>query len=222
MRVGIKLTNLKQAEKKIANELIKAANKALKASLDELKDYIQAITKKLMYKSRFFNEILFGDLKGHFGIPENQVSSSVDNIIDEIVNNIEIFYSPLSTYGGRTKVRGGIKIGIGKNGFASLLSMSEGMVKTGIKGQAITLHWLDWVLRRGDEVIVSEHDIEFETGSGRSGLAIMVPDKTASWRVPADFSGTLEDNVITREILRNLEIYSDIVQRIITKHFNNI
>jgi hypothetical protein len=49
----------------------------------------------------------------------------------------------------------------------------------------------------------------------------MVPDKIATWRVPAAFSGTEDDNVITREIIRNTEIYSRIISRLVNRQIRN-
>ncbi len=216
MRLRLSLPNLAKVNKQILRELIKKVDRIFRDSLPDIELETKAVTQQLMYKSKFFNEVLFGNLQGHFGIPENKVNDAVKTIITEITASIEVFYNNLTLTGN--SVRGGIKIGIGKNGFSSLLSLAEGQVNAGKNGKPIKLPWLEWVMTRGDQIIISEHDIKFEQGLGRSGFAIMVPDKLVSWRVPSEFSGTIQDNVITREILHNLEVYSRTVSRIINKH----
>lgn len=216
MRVSIELKHIDKAKADIRKALMTQTNKLIKGSLEPLKFEIKMLTRTLMEKSDFFNELLFGYLSGHFGIPANEVSHTVSTIIDEIVENIEINYTNLSLHG--STVKGGMTIGIGRNGFASLMSLPEGSVNTE-KGD--TLPWLNWVLTKGDKIIVSEHDIKFSLGQGRSGFAIMIPNRVANWRVPAEFSGTSNDNVITRTILRNIEVYSRLVSRIVNKQIKS-
>lgn len=212
MQLKLELSNLKDTEKAIRKELIKQTNRAIKNSVEDIRKEVKLLTKSLMEESKFFNDILSGDLAGHFGIPAAEITGVVSTIIDEIVNNIELTYTPLSFLGNT--VRGGLKIGIGKNGFASLLALQEGVV---ITKQGDRLHWLDWVLNKGDQIIVSEHDIMFKLGAGRSELAVMIPSKIANWRVPSEFAGTADDNVITRQILRNVGHYSYLVSKIVNK-----
>ena len=63
------------------------------------------------------------------------------------------------------------------------------------------LHWLDWLLKRGDNMIISNYQYNPQTGLGRSGLGNMVGG--GSFRVPPQFSGTVDDNFITRAFLGN-------------------
>jgi hypothetical protein len=61
------------------------------------------------------------------------------------------------------------------------------------------LHWLDWLLNRGDQIIVVGYEYNPQTGLGRSKLGNM---KTGgSFRVPPEFSGTQENNFVTRALI---------------------
>ena len=58
------------------------------------------------------------------------------------------------------------------------------------------MHWLDWLLKRGDSIIVVNYQYNPQTGIGRSKLGNMVDG--GSFRIPPQFSGTIDDNFITR------------------------
>jgi hypothetical protein len=64
------------------------------------------------------------------------------------------------------------------------------------------LPWLSWLLEMGDSVIVSDFGVKY-TNSGRTGEAIMVRNYYAPYRVNSSYSGTLNDNFITRALDRN-------------------
>ena len=57
------------------------------------------------------------------------------------------------------------------------------------------LHWLDWLLTLGDKTIVIGYEYKPGTG-GRSGGGTMT--KGTAFRVSPSYSGTIEDNFITR------------------------
>lgn len=217
MKIQLKLVNTNEAEKEAMRVIIRETNSIIKGAITNIENEVKKLTRHLMENSKFVNELLYGQLRGHFGIPADEISDSVASIINEVVENIEVSYSNLSLLG--KTVRGGLKIGIGKNGFSSLINLKAGTTTTDL---GVELNWLDWLLTQGDRIIISEHDIKFLADKGRSGMAIMIPNRVASWRVPAEFSGTLEDNVITREIIKNVEQYSRIMSSLINKQVKSI
>jgi hypothetical protein len=89
----------------------------------------------------------------------------------------------------------GISVYIQPSSFQNILSLGSGHVVYA-KGD---LHWLDWLIRMGDTIIVADYDYNPNTGRGRSGLGNM--KKGGSFRVPPEFSGTLENNFITRALI---------------------
>ena len=62
----------------------------------------------------------------------------------------------------------------------------------------VNLDWLNWILTRGDEIIVSKFRFEPESGRGRTGRGRM--KKGGSWRVSPQYAGTEDDNFITRAL----------------------
>lgn len=79
------------------------------------------------------------------------------------------------------------------------------------KGQ--TIPWLDWLLTRGSEVLVSSHHIfhpASPTARSRTGTnTIMQKTKGRGWGVPPQYSGTPNNNYATRAVaaaMQDIEI----------------
>lgn len=129
-------------------------------------------------------------LAGQFGIPVGLVSNVISSIKISFENSINIKFVKYND-----KLRGGLEINFQPNDFINLLSLPQG--HTIYSGG--DLHWLDWLLKRGNNIIVINYQYNPLTGFGRSGLGIMVPG--GSFRVPPQFSGTDKDNFITRALI---------------------
>jgi hypothetical protein len=129
-------------------------------------------------------------LSGQFGIPEGRKQSIVAGILFAIENSIQIRFVKYNE-----KLRGGLEIYFQPSSFINLLSLPEGHVLY----QGGDLHWLDWLIKRGDNIIVVNYQYNPQTGLGRSNLGNMIPGN--SFRVPPEFSGTMTDNFITRALI---------------------
>jgi hypothetical protein len=129
-------------------------------------------------------------LSGQFGIPEGRKQSIVAGILFAIENSIQIRFVKYNE-----KLRGGLEIYFQPSSFINLLSLPEGHVLY----QGGDLHWLDWLIKRGDNIIVVNYQYNPQTGLGRSNLGNMIPGN--SFRVPPEFSGTITDNFITRALI---------------------
>lgn len=127
-------------------------------------------------------------LSGYFGIV-GDTSSIVNSIIGAVVNSLSFKFRPYSA-----NLKGGFDIYIQPNNFSDLLSLSKG--HTIYKGG--DLHWLDWLLLRGDEIIIANYQYNPQTGLGRSGLGNM--QEGGAFRIPPQYSGTKDNNFITRAL----------------------
>jgi hypothetical protein len=130
-----------------------------------------------------------GSLKGQFGIPSN-TAVIVNRIIFSVLETISYKYIKYDK-----NLNGGFELQIQPKDFNNLLSLREGHV---IYDKA-DLHWLDWLLLKGDSIIVANYQYNPQTGIGRSKLGNMV--KQGSFRVPPEFSGTKDNNFITRALV---------------------
>jgi hypothetical protein len=145
-------------------------------------------------------------LAGQFGIYKN-ADAIVNNIISSVVNSTEIKFIKYNA-----KLNGGLELRFQPSNFQNLLSLSDGHTIY----QGGDLHWLDWLLKRGDAIIVTNYQYNPQTGLGRSGLGNMISG--GAFRVPPQFSGTIDDNFITRAFLGNNQQQQifDIFQKILS------
>ncbi len=146
-------------------------------------------------------------LRGQLGLPDTQAALATSDIINAVESSVNVYFKK---YSANLK-SGGIGVNFQPSEFANLLGLSSGHVIY----EGGDLHWLSWLLLRGDETIVAGYYYDPTTGLGRSGLGTM---KTGGvFRIPGDFSGTQDDNFITRALIgksQELEI-SKIFQSIL-------
>ena len=150
-----------------------------------------------------------GDLIGEFGIR----SSTAANVAQQIALNVSqtVIVSPMSV-SLKTK-RGGISLKVQPNDLQNVLSIPNGSYTYYSRRykKDVTINWLDWFLTKGDAIIVAKFYFEESSGAGRSGRGAM--QKGGSWRVRPEYSGTLDDNAITRA-LQSKQTKTEIIKSI--------
>ena len=146
-----------------------------------------------------------GELRGAFGIPK-EIDPTLE-IIEAIVGTVDVEFKLVR--GGRGGFSGGLVIQIQPKDLSNLLNLPNARVVTK-KGTA--LPWLKWLLTLGDKIIIKEFEVEYKDGTGRSGLATM--SEGGTFRVNPSFSGTEENNFITRAFRGS----DDKISRIIKRH----
>jgi hypothetical protein len=63
------------------------------------------------------------------------------------------------------------------------------------------LPWLDWLLHYGDQIIIADFGVKYQSGRGRSGGATMEKGGTP-FRVNPQYSGVSGNNFIVRALNR--------------------
>jgi hypothetical protein len=131
-----------------------------------------------------------GALKGAFGIIDSDIA--ILNIMQSITSSIEVRFKKFDS-----NLNGGVTVNVQPSSFSNVLGLPQGFTvyKSGV------LHWLDWLLVRGDTIIIADYQYNPKTGLGRSGLGNMITG--GSFRVPPQFAGSDNDNFITRALLSN-------------------
>ena len=143
-------------------------------------------------------------LVGQFGI-SGDTNAVVDSIITSVKDATSVKFVKYSN-----NLKGGLELQFQPSTFSNLLGLSAG--HTVYKGG--DLHWLDWLLLRGDNIIVTNFQYNPSSGFGRSNLGNMVGG--GSFRVPPEFSGTKDNNFITRAFVNSTveSQLSDLLSRI--------
>lgn len=211
--------DLLEDDKTISNKILKGLaeefNLRVSKKIAIIKNNISIEVVNFLKQSNIYKSLISGDLAAHFGLPISTRKTMVDNIVQKIGNNIEVEHRILKVRSGG--FTGGVEIGILVKDFSDILSMSEAFVTTE-KGQV--LPWLEWLLIKGNKIIISEHEIHLIGGKGRSMGGIMVKNNAGVWRVPSEYSGVVSNNWLTRMFSDNIIQFSDIINKILEKELS--
>lgn len=129
-----------------------------------------------------------GALKADFGLTQDPTGP----IISSIINTVSIRFRRVRNVSGRFE--GGFTITMQPDDYSNLLTLP-------IANQAIdggSLPWLKWLLTFGDTIIIANYGVEYGP-FGRTGLARM-KEKIGPFKVRSQYSGTIDDNFITRAL----------------------
>lgn len=134
-------------------------------------------------------------LHSQFGLRRSG-NGAVEAIVDSIVASLRITIPKIDK-----RLRGTIEFSFQPSDFSNLLGLEEGHQ---ITEKGTDLHWLDWLLTKGDSVIVIGYSYSTDD-RGRSGLGTM--KKGGSFRVNPSYSGTPNNNFITKALnIREKEV----------------
>ena len=184
----------------IQKTILKLLAQELDGTISKAAKNIRATTvefvKETIEEASAIKDLTTGTLRGHFGLSASQAREAADAISQAIADTVQITPSKVSITGNNFK--GGLTVTVQPNNLSNILSLPEGKITYYSKTykKDVTLDWLNWILKKGDAVIVKKFDFVLEGGKGRSGLGTM--KKEGTWRVPPSVSGTIDDNFITK------------------------
>lgn len=190
MTISLKLLDeVTDIEKKINSALSDQLNNTLSKNISKIAEDIKLLIPKWINEQPEIGALLSRDLVGQFGITISP-SSIVNAIINSVSSSMSVSFKK---YNNKLQ-GGGLEISVQPSDFINLLGLSEG--HTIYEGG--DLHWLHWMLFRGDEIIVVGYEYNPQTGLGRTRLGNMVSGR--GFRVPPQYSGTQDNNFITRAL----------------------
>lgn len=203
-----------QISKMIKRALIEEINKKFTViAVSELVDSIKDDIKLALLAGPEAQSLLGGELRGQFGFYDGTEDKIVKSVINTIVDNIKFDFRKLSDKGN--KIDGGFTFYVAKDDFSDILSLPQSFITTA-KGQ--NLYWLEWLLLKGDRLIIDDYTLLFKRSSSRSHSYVMI--KTGGfWKVPSEFSGTARDNWITRALDEKTKHISQIIASRLEKVF---
>lgn len=174
---------------------------ALQEAARQLNSYLPTVASKVetavrntllnaLQQTPEYSSLVAGPLTGHFGFRDGK--SRADAIIQAAASSVKCRVITARNRGAN--ITGGLEITAVPADFGELLSLPQASVDTA-KG---SLPWLEWLLTRGDSIIIADYGIAFgDFKSSRSGEAIMMKGLKA-YKIPIGVSGTLQDNWFTR------------------------
>lgn len=175
------------------------------AKYDILRRSKDAIEKAITTSPEYIS-LLGGKLQGELGVPDS--ASRLKSLLDIWLNEIEIVERPVRIIGDR--IVGGLRFSAVRRSLRDALNSSEATYTT---ASGETIPWLQWLCVMGDAVIIRDYAVDFSnTANSRTGLAIMVGDIGNNWFVPPEYSGTLDDNFITRALQGVVPVIEKIIE----------
>lgn len=190
--ISIKLLDsLPSISAKVNSSLASTINSKIKNKQSSITSQAKNLALQWLMSQPEISSLAGGELAGAFGLPAGSGPSVISAINSALANSI---YSQVQLFDANLK-SGGIFIYFQPSDFSNLLSLPEGHVLYG----SGDLHWLQWLLERGDQVIVAGYSYNAKSGLGRSRLGYM--EEGGVFRVPPEFSGTESDNFITRALI---------------------
>lgn len=229
-RMAIKLEftiEVKTTEDQLARGLMRELVKQLNRSLRPLKRVIQADMALAVPKifvdrdvTGIYSKLVNGPLNLDFGFVKGTEKSRIEEILTQIGKSVRVDYKDIRMSGSGFTISNGFTVKILKDDFLDILGLPAATVLnlSSNPRSPLELPWLDWLLLRGDSIIISDHIIQFKEGVGRSGGAVMISNKGGAWTVPAGSSGTRDDNWLTKEVLDASDFLLGLSSGIVDKH----
>ena len=198
--------NIVETDTQIAKRIHAAYGAAIQKYLDNatakvLNTMRPTIVSAIM-SSPEIQSIEGGLLKADFGL----TSSPAGAIVDSIVSTLKIQTQKVTT--SSNKITGGFIVTMQPNDYSNLFSLPQAN-QTILNG---SLPWLKWLLTFGDTVIIVDSKVEYGP-YGRTGLAKMT--RGGPFKVNSAFSGTIDDNFITRALKRNEQNILNSIKRVL-------
>ena len=187
------LDSVAEIEKKINEAIANLANQELSNKKVEILQKCQNLINGWVLSQPeiiSLNSSSPDSLAGQFGLLPGQAISVTSSIVSAVKDSISVKIAKFNN-----KLQGGITVEFQPSNFLNILNIPQG--HTLINGG--DLHWMDWLLKRGDSIIIVNYQYDPKSGVGRSGLGHMIGG--GAFRVPPQFSGTEKNNFITRALV---------------------
>lgn len=184
--------------KQIMNELAFKIDKALSAILPILVSKTKASINENLSQSKEAASLLFGTLRGELGVVN--ALPTINGIIGILSSNVRGDLTKCTITGN--SFLASLKIYIYNSEINdSFFALPEASF---ISEGGFNIPWLKWLLTRGDEIIIAQHEFVRGVGQSRTGTGTMQPG--GSWKVPSEFSGVENDNWITKSLVKILPV----------------
>jgi hypothetical protein len=155
--IGVEI-DVKDLENKIFKHLDKVLNKAILKTTKEVTPIIKNIVELALLESDELKALSGGDLIGEFGLTQSTASAVAAEIAERVAATVEVKPHPVAL----ARNKGGLSLTIQPSNLQNVLSIRNGSYsyyskryKTGVK-----IDWLDWLLTKGDAIIVAKFHFE--------------------------------------------------------------
>ena len=217
--ISIKLITTPDEFQKMAMVAIRdELNKKIPNTLKEIENKIANNIKRIFVVTDEYNSLVNGPLDAHFGIPQGEAISRLDEIINKVADSVVVEFKRISIRG--SNFSGGLTIKAVNGDFIDVLSLSAARIELDDGG---SIPWLEWLLIRGDAIILAGYEIKFGNyPTSRSGEAVMVKNSIKAWKVPVGVSGTIRDNWFTRAVENSFDFLDKLIDKAVQDSLNKV
>lgn len=214
MRIQFKiLEKNREIEKRILDALLPEIANLMKNASRSITKNIKDIVVTAIQNSPEYLSLMSGSLKAEFGIPDPE--QRLTELLNIWIKNINISFSPPKV--SNSRIKSSFKLEFIRSDLSDVLGSDVGIVVDNLSGKSV--YWLEWLSLAGDKSILKDYTIVYGPNRrSRTGLAVMRPLSGGRWKVPPEFSGTVNNNWITRAI----DSVSDQIEKAIEQGFGGV
>jgi len=212
MSLRIKIESQADLNFKINSAIARIFDNILANIVADVESEGQLITPYLWMQTATYNSLINGELSGQIGFPKGTAQSYVDPILYKAAKSIKVQYAGTVVYNNTFKSR--MYIYILQH---DLLDVRDSIDSLVANESGHVIDWLDWLLTKGDRIIVGGFRYQPKAGAGRSFKGFMAGG--GNFRIPSEHSGVLGDNWLTRALESYINTialsYRQIIERLI-------
>ena len=193
------MIEITESNRSIQEKINKALAQEINLILQTKKNSIQEKCKKLASQWILSEPEMLSlqvgipeSLAGQFGLVAGTEVFAAQQIAQAVSDSVSARLDKFDN-----KLNGGLYIYFQPSNFLNLLGLDSGHTVYP-RGD---LHWLEWLLLKGDSIIIVNYSYNPQLGLGRSELGNMKESVSGSFRVPPEFSGTADNNFVTRALI---------------------
>ena len=208
MAVKLKLSvNDKQIQATLTSLISREIDARITRSIPSITKYARSLITQSFLSSPEVPSLLRGKLQQDFGLTSDLAQSAVNEILSALIAGVSVKTENVETSGVLSYLKSlvwkekSIILSVYPN--PELYKSIQGGSYVSSTDRDINIDWLEWLMTRGTEIIVTGYQVKYDPKDpswSRSNSAIMIKRKSGAFRVDPEFSGTLEDNFITRAI----------------------
>lgn len=195
--------NSVEFEKYLQEQLLDQVYSKLLSQTSFILTNVKTLVKQELEKSETYSSLLSGKLRSSFGLADSK--TAIGEITQAVVD------SSIMTVGISTQHVSCVVMVL-KDDFSEVLN-TEGAKYTynarpkttpagrRLVGGRVEIPWLEWLLFRGDSVIIADAQIATvpPTQYSRTNTTVMIhPKSPKGWSVPPEYSGVQDSNWLTK------------------------
>lgn len=218
---NLKLTTTdKQFSAKVFSLLAKKIDPQMLKAVGPIENRIRNLMRNRLASDPIIDELKNGQLALDFGLSPTMANNAISEMLEAIDNSISV-----------RVLKGGKLFSVGFSGLnisIDPIGPIAGIPAGSYDSNGHLIEWMDWLLYRGSQVVVSGFESVYAlntisegnsisyAGESRSGLGFMI--KTGnSFRVDPRFSGTKESNFLTKIVKGSRVVIETIIKEEINK-----